>query len=622
MRIGLINIRSIRNKLGHVVEVLSEFNLDVLCLTETWLLPTDIDVVRAALLRPFSIVHVPRVSATGGGVAVIHSVAINLKLIEGNSQFSSFELIETKFTCHSETERMCVVYRPGHPGTDRAFMEEFGSVLDGLLAVSGRTLICGDFNYWVDDPSSKPYSTEFLELLEVNNLNNHVSSPTHLLGHTLDLILSPAETSYVKDVVSLPIDSNISDHALLVFDLEMERPRAVKKSITFRSYRNVDLDIISREITSSLVVENVPNPTAENLTVHHNESLALLEEKHFPLMTKQILVKVDSPWYDHSVSSLRKQRRRAERRWRRYRSDLSRSEYVIARRAVVNHIEQCKIRHYREKWASCRGDQKKLFSLVNSLMCGITPISLPSSESDAQLAADFQGFFQSKITRIREELDRTLDLENFQVAPNLRDPPTSFFSEFHPVDESSIRKYIRELNKTHCSLDLINIPKIATAYESAAPFIASLVNQYFVECTFVKSEKLALLRPSFKKAGLDIEDMNSYRPISNLSFLSKIVERAILDQLLPVMEQNAIVSKYQSAYRELHSTETALCRIHNDLLTNVCSGKASLLVLLDLSAAFDTIDHNLLLSDLQSFGVQGDVYLLMPKTPRALSSYH
>ena len=110
MRIGLINIRSIRNKLGHVVEVLSEFNLDVLCLTETWLLPTDIDVVRAALPRPFSIVHVPRVSATGGGVAVIHSVAINLKLIEGNSQFSSFELIETKFTCHSETERMCVVY--------------------------------------------------------------------------------------------------------------------------------------------------------------------------------------------------------------------------------------------------------------------------------------------------------------------------------------------------------------------------------------------------------------------------------------------------------------------------------------------------------------------------------
>ena len=55
-----------------------------------------------------------------------------------------------------------IVYRPGHPGTDRAFMEEFGSFLDGLLLVGGNSVICGDFNYWVDDPSSKPFSSEFV----------------------------------------------------------------------------------------------------------------------------------------------------------------------------------------------------------------------------------------------------------------------------------------------------------------------------------------------------------------------------------------------------------------------------------------------------------------------------
>ena len=93
---------------------------------------------------------------------------------------------------------------------------------------------------------------------------------------------------------------------------------------------------------------------------------------------------------------------------------------------------------------------------------------------------------------------------------------------------------------------------------------------------------------SLKKLGLDVEDMNSFRPVSNLSFLSKIVERAMLDQLLPFLEENKIIPKNQSAYRQFHSTETALCKIHNDLVTNACSGKASLLVLLDLSAAFDT----------------------------------
>ena len=576
--------------------------------------PSDIGVVRAALPRTFSILHVPRLSDTGiggGGVAMIYSTAINMQHETGNSQFSSFELMETKFTCHGETIHIYIVYRPGHPGMDRAFMEEFGSFLDSLLGIGGKILICGDFNYWVDDPLSKPYSREFLELLDINNFNNHVSFPTHLFGHTLDLVLSPAGTNYVKDVVGLPVDSSISDHALLVFSLEVVRPRAIRKSITFRSYRNLNQDSLSSEIESSLVGVDLPDPTAKNLTLHYNKSLKSLEDRSFPLITKQILVKADSPWYDHTVASLRRQRRKAERKWRRCGTDSSRSEFVIARRAVVDRILQCKINYFGDKWASCRGDQKKLFSLVSDLMCGSTPVSLPSSGSDAQLASDFLGFFQSKIIRIRDELDHILDQDDFLIAFHPQDPPLSVFSEFHPVDEVSIRRYVKELNKTHCLLDPINISKITEAYESAAPFVALLVNQVFVECTFVSSEKLALLRPSLKKAGLDIEDMNNYRPISNLSFLSKIVERAILDQLLPFLEQNEIVSKHQSAYRKFHSTETALCRIHNDLVTNVCSGKASLLVLLDLSAAFDTIDHNLLLSDLLSFGIQGDAHLLM-----------
>ena len=120
------------------------------------------------------------------------------------------------------------------------------------------------------------------------------------------------------------------------------------------------------------------------------------------------------------------------------------------------------------------------------------------------------------------------------------------------------------------------------------------------------SEKVALLRPLLKKPGLAVEDVNSFRPVSNLSFLSKIVERAMLDQLLPFLEENKIIPKNQSAYRQFHSTENVLCKIHNDLVTNACSGKASLLVLLDLSAAFDTVDHDVLLADLFSCGILTD----------------
>ena len=607
----MLNIRSLRNKIDHIVETLLEFGLDIFCLTETWLLPSDIGIVRAALPSSFSVFHAPRASERGGGVAVIYSSALKMKQESRFLQVSSFELLETKFTCHSETINVYVIYRPGHPGTDRAFMEEFGSFLEGLLSLNGKILICGDFNYWVDEPLSKPYSAEFLELLETYNIRNHVSFATHRLGHTLDLVLSLADSDYVKDIEGLPVVDYISDHALLLFSLVVARPKATKKSITFRSYRNVDQDKIATDIMSSLAEVDLPSRTAECLVLHYNESLRQLEERHFPLITKEILVKANSPWYDHTIVILRRQRRKAERKWRRCRTESAWLEYRAARCAVVDRVRQCKIRYYENEWASCRGDQKRLFILVDRLMSGHVPTLLPSCESDVRLASDFLKFFQSKIDQIREVLDGIEDDSDFLVVVHHPDPPSLIFTEFSPVNESSIRRYIGELNKTYCSLDPINIPKITKAFESASPFIAELVNLVFVECVFVGSEKLGLLRPRLKKVGLDIEDMKNYRPVSNLSFLSKIIEHAMLDQLRPFFEQKELIPRYQSAYREFHSTETALCRIYNDLVTSICSGKACLLVLLDLSAAFDTIDHRILLDDLYSFGVRGNAHLLL-----------
>ena len=150
---------------------------------------------------------------------------------------------------------------------------------------------------------------------------------------------------------------------------------------------------------------------------------------------------------------------------------------------------------------------------------------------------------------------------------------------------------MRETRKT-CSLDPIDVSKLGEAYES------------FDEGHFMASEKCGLIRPYLKKIGLDVNDLSNYCPVTNLTNLSKITEQAMLDQLVPFLEEVSVVSHYQSAYRKLHPTETALCKIH-DLVSNTCHGKASLLVLLDLSAAFDTVDHQLLISDFSDCGVEG-----------------
>ena len=110
--------------------------------------------------------------------------------------------------------------------------------------------------------------------------------------------------------------------------------------------------------------------------------------------------------------------------------------------------------------------------------------------------------------------------------------------------------------------------------------------------------KEAIVTPLLKKASLDPDILKNYRPVSALSFISKVIEKIVASRLCHHMQSHNLYEMKQSAYRKGHSTETALLRIQNDLLNEADKNRASCLVLLDLSAAFDTIDHNILLTRL------------------------
>ena len=138
--------------------------------------------------------------------------------------------------------------------------------------------------------------------------------------------------------------------------------------------------------------------------------------------------------------------------------------------------------------------------------------------------------------------------------------------------------------------------------------------------SFPKTEKEASVKPTLK-SGKDQQNVESYRPISNLSFLGKTIEAAAKKQLIAHMEILNVLPEGQSAYREFHSTETALCSIVSDLLEYMDNGKCAILILLDLSAAFDTVDHELLIDDLMYIGVEG-VALNWFKSYLENRSYH
>jgi hypothetical protein len=157
-----------------------------------------------------------------------------------------------------------------------------------------------------------------------------------------------------------------------------------------------------------------------------------------------------------------------------------------------------------------------------------------------------------------------------------------------------------------CSQDPIPTSLLKECTATLLPAITKIVNLSLSQGVMPVDLKKALILPLLKKSGLDIEVLKHFRPVSNLTYISKLIERLVASRFVSYIVNNNLQEVLQSAYTKFHSTETALIKVQNDILEAIDGKKCILLVLLDLSAAFDTIDHKILLSRLSSrYGVKG-----------------
>ena len=177
---------------------------------------------------------------------------------------------------------------------------------------------------------------------------------------------------------------------------------------------------------------------------------------------------------------------------------------------------------------------------------------------------------------------------------------------FIPATLAEIYKLISASESKQCPLDSIPTFLLKLCFNELGPIITNLVNLSLSEGIFLSSFKQALVQPLLKKPSLSTDDLNNFRPISNLIFISKILEKVVASRIQSHLSSNSLSSSFQSAYRIFHSTETTLLKIHNDLILAMDRGEVTSLILLDLSAAFDTVDHSILLTRLQNwFGLDG-----------------
>ena len=255
-------------------------------------------------------------------------------------------------------------------------------------------------------------------------------------------------------------------------------------------------------------------------------------------------------------------------------------------------IKKAKHDYYTDTIISAGNNCKKIFKISNSLLVRITPRILPDCIPSIN-ATNFANYFNNKIHRIINCLPKPI------LPPLIL--PTYSLNSFYTPSTAYIDKLLLAV-KSSCMLD--PIPKLLLHKLSSflSPFYKSIIENSLLTGVVTPYMKLAHITPIIKNSSRDKSDLSNYRPISNLSFISKTLERVIAAQLNNYLINNNILNKFQSTYTNNKNTETALTHIINNILlypTKYCS----IIVLLDLTAAFYTIDHNIMIRRLQYIGL-------------------
>ena len=606
---ALVNIQSVGNKTCEIRDYIIDNKLDILVLTETWLQSYDRAKIREMTPDTHSFLHVPREGKRGGGVGIFISNSLSKIKKDKVPTTDYFELMQASCMYGGIKLVFIVVYR--RPNSDVAsFIDEFRSYLESLDLVGSEVLVCGDFNFWVDDAENEDakYFTETMDMLGYENRVNKITSRT---GHMLDLILSETDKDLIQSVVVDDVCVLSPVHMVINFELKIMINTKQKKKILFRNKRNINKEDLLQRIVYEISQEasgecehgseNKRGCQSCYISVFRNIGKRLYDNE-CPLVEKEILVKDNAPWYNYEIAVAKREKRRRERRWRNVRNEASKNEYCVAKNALNSLIRRRKREYYKQKIEEFGLDINKLYVIINNLTGNKKKIQLPEGFSDDELANMFLNFFESKVENMIGNFT-----EGVQFDLHRRGNLELKLRLFEAVGFGKIKSIVSRVKRTYCENDPFPISDVVGCehFDDFLRLYHEIVNLCISGKTFPESEKYAILKPVLK-GSLDPQSLNSYRPISNLSFLSKILENVILDQLMEFLEAAQVFPDNQSAYRRLYSTETALCSVVNDLLMLMDEGKCGVLILLDLSAAFDTVVHSLLLEDLKAIGIEGE----------------
>ena len=412
LNFGCLNIRSAVHKAALVHDLIDENNLDVLALSETWVVDEDPPAIKSDIAPPgYGILHTERHGATvsnrGGGLALIFRNNIDIKrypagLIKDAPVTFEYQMFELRL---GKLRTMLVnIYRPPAGGLAR-FCDELSNFLTVVLARSGdRLLMCGDFN--CAGHSNNDINCDLSSLLDSFDLSQHIHDPTRG-DNILDLLITTSSSSIASNV-EIRECNEISDHRMISCSLESVSSGSSTKQSSYRNIKKLDLDLFRSEILASPVFQS-PAEAVDDYVDQIESSVSIVLDKLAPIKISQVkrTGHTVKNWISADALAAKRNRRKLERRWKRTGDVSDRTEYRGACRHANRLIRESRRKFFEDR-IRASSDSKQRWSTIRQLLHpgGSQSTRRNNDNGTVHFSEILSSYFVDKIRSIKNEISK------------------------------------------------------------------------------------------------------------------------------------------------------------------------------------------------------------------------